>query len=137
MVRTKGTDITVSVVVTLGVSQPTVTTTYSSDQVFLGVAMYVSKDIASANAGKFRQYQPVSILNIGKIWALANGTMADSDVAYIISSGANKGLFTGTASSNLNVSAKSRSNNATVNSETLTMIEVTGIVKPNTEFVWS
>ena len=124
---------TVTEAVTGGASQPTGTITYQSDQVFLGIAMYDAKNIATANAGKYLQYEVVNIVQYGVVWATSTGTINALDDVYAV---ATTGVLTATAGLTINVKAQGNSTTVGTGSDPVTKIEVRGIYKPNAEIAW-
>lgn len=118
----------------VGGSPPAETLTQETDQVFLGVAMFVQKDVSATNVAKYDQYQDVSIMSVGIIWAFLDGTCLSEDVAYTVNS--STGKFTNTAGNTVN--ALFRSNNYTnpTTSDVIAKVEVKGPVNINTERVW-
>jgi hypothetical protein len=134
-VRTKGTTCTCTMA-DEGGTPPAETITNETDQVFLGVAIYIAKNLSTAGASKYEQYENPNILSQGIIWALSTGTISDLQDLYMsVTAGATLGRQTATAGKT--VSTKARSNNITVQSTTtITKIEVNGRYKPYTEKTW-
>lgn len=135
-VRTKGTTITVTMTDSAG-TPPNETITYETDQVFLGIAAFVQKNLSVANTALYERYEDVNILEYGTIWALANGTIAGNQALYVsVTSGATLGKQTATAGKSVNTVAKS--DNQTVQTSTvIAKIEVKGSYKPYSEKVWA
>ncbi len=132
-VRTKGLTNTTTMT-DVGGSPPAETITTQSDQVFLGVAMFVQKDISATNTAKYDQYQDISVVSIGIIWAFLNGTCLSEDIAYTVNSGTGK--FDDTAGNTIN--AVFRSNNYTnpTTSDVIAKVELKGSYKPNAQIAW-
>lgn len=135
-IRAKGLDLTVTEEVLSGASQATGTITYQTDQVFIGVAFFVQKDIAVAGAGGFRVDQSVSVMERGIVWVNVNAPTVADDDAYIDNAGGDKGVF---AAAGDTINCKFRSNNTTnsTTSDVIAKLEARGIYKPNAEIVWS
>lgn len=135
-VRTKGLDNITTAVVTGGATQPVDTITYQSDQVFIGVALYIAKNVEVTNDCKYYQYQTASIMNRGILWAILNGEASNNDDAYLVESGANAGKFDATAG--LDVNCKFKSNNYTnpTTNDVMAKVEISGSVKLNAEIAW-
>lgn len=134
-VRTKGTTITVTMTDTAA-TPPNETITYETDQVFLGIAAYSAKNLSTAGAAKYEQYEDVNMLEYGTIWALSTGTISALQALYMsVTAGATLGRQTATAGKT--VATKAKSGNVTVQtSTTLTKIEVHGQYKLYSEKTW-
>jgi hypothetical protein len=91
IVRIKGVDVTVSAVTTLGSTQPTWTASQVNDQIFLGVSLRTMKEYNAQN--QYNVNEAVNVMVEGWISVDAGVAVNENDVAYIITSGANKGLF--------------------------------------------
>jgi hypothetical protein len=133
--KSKGSAVgTVSEAVTGGGSQPTGTITYETSQVFLGVAMYTAKNVDSSGTGKYEQYDSVSIVNRGTIWATITGTVNAEDDAYIETT---NGTFDDTAGLTVSCKFKSNDYDNPTTSDKLAIIECNGSYKPYTERAWA
>lgn len=98
----------------------TVKPTYSAGDVFVGIAMF-NQRADKDSVGTYKQYDVVNVLTDGKIWVQNAAAVSTAPaVAYANSSG----LFTPTASGNLNVGCLFRTNQATVSG--LVVVEVSG-----------
>lgn len=136
-IRAKGLDVTVTEDVQAGGSQATGTITYQTDQVFLGVSVFINKDVASSNVAKYFQNQLIGIMEKGIIWAYINGTINADDDAYLDNAGSDKGNFSATAGDTIGCKFRSNNYSNSTTSDTLAMLEVRGIYKPNAEIAWS
>jgi len=136
-VRTVGLDNITTAVVTGGATQPVATITYQSDQVFIGVALFIQKNVEVTNDCKYYQYQAMSVLNTGIIWAILYGDANIYDDAYLVESGAEAGKFDDTAG--LDINCNFRSNNYTnpITNDIMAQVEVNGSKKLNAEIAWS
>lgn len=94
---TQGFAVTVSLVTTAGVSQPTWTVTASGDNVFYGVALYIQNKMnlidASGSAGgsPYVAGDPVPVLTRGRVWVTVEETVTSDSPVYwrIKANGAN------------------------------------------------
>ena len=123
---------TVTEAVTGGSGQPDGTITYQTDQVFLGCAVYIAKDVVSSNTATYSQYDEVCVGERGIYWMYSTGTISADDDVYLSTAG----LITATAG--LTIACKSRSDNVTTttNSDAITKVEVNGIYKPYSDIAW-
>lgn len=106
-------DATVTVTVTAGATQPTITNVVSTARVFLGVTPYTPKGGKDYGAGTaaYQTYFEMPITKRGQLWVVAASTVSDKDAAYIIkAAGSTMGTFTDVSSSNYNIGAYFRSN---------------------------
>jgi len=105
----QGFDVTVTFVTTLGSGQPTWTYTYSNDNVFYGVSIYIQNKMnlygpqGSAGAAPYIPGDAVSTLTRGRIYVTVNGTVTSDSPVYwqMVPSMANpvRGSFGATADS--------------------------------------
>lgn len=106
-------DLTVTGAVTLGATQAAVAIVYSSGRKFLGVAVFVQNGGVDFGAGTslWEETSSVNILKTGRIWVLAEATVADKDPAYAVSLGAGTaGKFTDVSTSNYDIGSYFRGN---------------------------
>lgn len=140
-VRTIGLDNTTTSVVTGGASQPVATITYQSDQIFLGVNLFVQKDVLIANNCKVYQNQTAAIINTGIIWSIVDtatgGELAYNDNAFLVGSGATAGKFSLTAGLDINCKFKSNVYTNSTTNDIIAKIEINGSKKLNEEIIWS
>lgn len=135
LIRTKGLDITVTEDVQAGASQATGTITYSTDQVYLGIAVHIHKEPTTQDGiAQYLVDEAVNVMEHGAIYALVNTPIAVNDDAYIDNAGSDKGAF---ASSGDTVNCKFKSNLVTIGSDKLAIVGTRGIYKPNTEIAWA
>lgn len=122
-----GVDLTVTGAVTAGNTQATVAIVYGTNLKFLGVAVFVQTGGATYGAGTsgWKQYDSINILRDGKIWVLAESTVADKDAAYVSAVGGagTLGKFTDVSTNNYDIGGYFRSNV----SGGLAVLEVRGI----------
>lgn len=129
-VRTEGTDCAVTeVTVASGASQASETITAQTSQVFVGIAMFVQKNTATANQSRYETNETVSSLYEGIIWGNAGAAVNSEDDAYIALS---TGLFSATTT-DLSTNCKFRS---TTTAAGLVKIEVNGQKKPYSKITW-
>jgi|GEM_PF-2399424 len=122
-----GLDLTVTGAVTLGASQAGVTVVYGTNGKFLGVAAFVQnggKDFGAETAC-WKAGMSVSILRDGRLYVLAESTVADKDPAYVSGLGGagTLGKFTDVATNNYDIGGFFRSNV----SSGLALLEVRGM----------
>jgi hypothetical protein len=117
---------------------PGSTITAETDQVFLGIAGYSSKNLSTSNSAKYEQYEDVNMLEYGTVWALSTGTIAALQALYMsVTAGATLGRQTATAGVTINTKAKSDNKSvANITTDTITKIEVRGQYKPYSEKTW-
>lgn len=84
-IRTIGAAITVATTVALGASQATSTKTYSSAQVFVGLALRTM--MPSAGTAKYLAKDEVNVLERGKLWAETSTSAVSNVAAYVGSTG--------------------------------------------------
>lgn len=135
LIRAKGLDVVITEDVQAGASQATGTITYSTDQVYLGIATHIHK--APATIGGIAQYlvdEAIGVLEHGSIYAFVNSPIQANDDAYIDNAGGDKGVFASTGDT---VNCKFKGDIVTVDSETIGIVESRGIYKPNSEITWS
>jgi len=122
-----GVDLTVTGAVTAGATQATVAIVYGTNLKFLGVAVFVQTGGVTYGAGTsgWKQYDSINILRDGKIWVLAESTVADKDAAYVSAVGGagTLGKFTDVSTNNYDIGGYFRSNV----SGGLAVLEVRGI----------
>lgn len=108
-----GLDLTVTGVVTLGTGQAGVTVVYGTNNKFLGVAAFVQiggKDFGAGTAC-WKEGMSVSILRDGRLWVLAESTVADKDPAYVVLGGSGTlGNFTDVSTNNYDIGGFFRAN---------------------------
>lgn len=122
-----GLDLVVTQAVTLGASQAGATVTYGTNGKFLGAAAFVQiggKEFAAGSAC-WKQGMSVSILRDGRLYVLAESTVADKDPAYISGLGGagTIGKFTDVSTNNYDIGGFFRSNV----SSGLAVLEVRGM----------
>jgi len=120
-----GLSLVVTQAVTLGGSQATVTIVYSTAGMFLGVACFIQtggKDFGAGTSG-WKNKDSVSILREGKVWVLAESTVADKDPAYVSIGTGTLGKFSDVSTANKDIGSFFRS---TV-SGGLAVLEVRGL----------
>ena len=84
----QGYAVTATFVTTLGVGQPTWTSTYTNDNVFYGVAMYIQNKMnllgaqGSNGASPYLVGDPVSTLTRGRIWVKVEATVTSDSPVY-------------------------------------------------------
>lgn len=102
-IEAEGTDIAVTdVVVTLGASQTTGSTTYSTDDVFIGVARHEHKMSNLQNEVGYKAKEAVNVLNEGGIWVYTTEAVEVDDTAYVVAAaGDDRGKFNKTSSGNI------------------------------------
>jgi hypothetical protein len=130
-----------------GGSAVTFTNTYSTQMVFVGVAMFEQKAMRLTGAGtqNFEQYASVNVARRSRLWVACANAVTDKNLAYMIIGGTNKGLWTDTAtpsggviylpqspqgaSTNTpsGVQPMFRSQTQTVNSQVIAQMDVRGI----------
>ena len=92
LIRTKGADAAITnQAVTLGASQATITVTYTTAQVLMGVAIRTSND-----DGEYPQYCPVNTMIRGVLSTQANAAVSAGNKAYLDNAGDDKGYFNST-----------------------------------------
>lgn len=105
-----GVAITVSTVVTGGVSQATGTPTYTSDNLFRGIALHIHKAPVNGLA-RYENTESVSVLRQGVAWSeVSVAVTADQDAYVDIAAATAK--FTNVSSGNLATGGKFRSTTA-------------------------
>lgn len=139
LIRGVGVDLTVTEAITGGGSQATGTATYSSDQVFRGLARHYAKSIANGSTeAKYEIEDVVSIVEHGFYYGVINSgvTVLSDSATYIDNSGSDKGVF---GTSGDDISCYFRSDNITNSDLTdyLAVVEVRGIKKINSVITWS
>lgn len=97
------TQIVVSATVTGGVSQPTMTYTYSCGRVFRGVAVHKHTEFNGSSSAQYNIDDCVNVMDIGSIWVPVSEAVAVDDVAYV---NTNSGIFSKTATANLSSGCK-------------------------------
>lgn len=102
-----GSVITVTTVVTGGASQATGTPTYSSDDVFRGIALAQHKEQTLAGITKYTDKETVSVLKKGTAWVPVSVAVTADDTAYALVDGTGK--FTNASSGNTVTGGKFRS----------------------------
>lgn len=115
--------ITVTTVVTGGASQATGTPTYSSDNVFRGVAVHTHKEDSTIPSGSSAQYEDkeaVGYLTQGGIWVPASVAVNADETAYV-DLAAGTGKFTNVATDNLTTGGKFKK---TIAAAGLTILEL-------------
>lgn len=105
-----GATITVTTVVTGGVSQATGTPTYSSDNVFRGIALHRHSEQSAAGVqdASYKVTESVSVLRQGQAWAEVSVAVTADETAYVDIAAATAKL-TNVSSSNLTTGGKFRS----------------------------
>lgn len=84
----QGESILVTLVTTLGAGQPTWTTTYSSQDVFYGVALYIQNKMnllgpqGSNGGAPYYVGDPVSTLTRGRVWVTVEDTVTSDSAVY-------------------------------------------------------
>ena len=91
-IRTTGVDNTTSMADDAG-TPPAETITYQTDQVFIGVAVYSSKNVTTSNVAKYFVDEAVNVMEKGLIYGYINGTPAADDDAFLDNAGSDKGNF--------------------------------------------
>jgi len=138
LIRAKGAT-SVSSGVVSGGSAVTITATYQSDQVFLGISYYSAKDVAfnaAAAYAKYFQNQDINIAEKGIVAVYVKGTILADKVAYIMAtSGDSKLGYFYTSGDSCN--AIFRSDMQLIGSDYLAALELRGMVKFHTERTWS
>lgn len=122
----EGANWTGSGVVTLGASQATITATYTTAQVFLGIARYTTINAYISSTGYYVYGDPVNVQITGEIWINTQAAVSSHTAAYVIYSyvtPANQGLFTGTATNNYDTGCKFTSTNTAAG---LARVEING-----------
>lgn len=117
-------DVTASIVVTGGASQPTFTATATTDMKFVGVAVH--EELAyKEGTGFYPKGIPVNVLAHGKIYVpVAEGASpADKKAAYVVLSGDDAGKFTDDASGTYDAGCVFRSDVQ----DGLALVEVNGL----------
>jgi hypothetical protein len=106
-----GLDLTMTQVVTLGASQATATITYGTNGKFLGAACFIQTGGNNFGAGtsSWKNKDSVSILRDGKIWVLAESTVADKDAAYVSIGTGTLGKFSDVSTANYDIGGYFRS----------------------------
>lgn len=139
LIRGVGVDLVVSEAITGGGSQATGTPTYSSDQVFRGLARHKAKYIDNGDTdAKYVINDSISIVEAGFYWGVINNvTVQDLATCYIDTSGADKGNFTNAAGATCN--CVFRSDNYTQPSLTdyLAVIQIKDTYKMNAVIAWA
>ncbi len=103
LIEAEGTDIAVTdVVVAAGASQAGSTVTYSTDDVFIGVARHEHKMSNLINEVNYKVKEAVNVLNEGGIWVYTTEAVAVDDTAYLVAAaGDDRGKFNKTSSGNI------------------------------------
>jgi len=84
----QGFAVTVTFVTTLGISQPAWTSTYSNDNVFYGVALYIQNKQnllgpqGSAGGQPYFPGDPVPVMTRGRVWVVAENTVTSDSPVY-------------------------------------------------------
>ncbi len=131
----KGVDITAfSAVVTLGASQATFSSTFTTAAKFKGVALFIQtggRDFGalanpSSATAQYLAGMAVNVLNLGYLWVVTSVAVLDLQPVYvIIAPGATQGQFTNVAgTNNYSISANFR---ASQNSQGLAVVEVKSV----------
>lgn len=102
-VETEGVVISAAAAVTLGDSQPTVTVTLSSDDIFRGIAIHTHNQ-----NGKYIANDAVNVLRQGVVWVETGVAVNEDEDAYVDLAGG-IGKFTNVSSGNLATGGKFRS----------------------------
>jgi hypothetical protein len=132
VIHIPGVDVVVTWAVTLGASQAGDTVTVSSAQVFVGVAQLTQKEYSTRKlldgteinaAVNYLIGDAMNVLTEGKIYVNGIGAINANTSAYILASGADKGKFTATSTSNYDTKGKFRS---TIAASALVLFEVRG-----------
>lgn len=115
-IETAGLEITVSEAVAGGASQATGTPTYSSDDIFRGIAIHTHKAPVAQTSGagdaKYAINDAVNVLRQGAVWVETDVAVTADETAYV-SVAAGLGKFTNVSSANLATGGKFRSTVAT------------------------
>jgi len=129
LIRTRYVTNVSSSVVTLGATQVTASATYSSDQVFVGVSMFIQKSV-SCTTGGYLQDEAVSVMTIGIIWTFNDNTANAFEIAKV-----NGSLFSDT--NGVDVGVIFKSDNTVIGSDNLAKVELKGSKKLASVIVWS
>lgn len=124
--HSKGLDVTMASVVTLGNSQAGATTAYTTWAKFLGIAMFSQKSTVAAGAGSnsYAVKESVNILCRGRIFVKCASSMLEKAAAYAVYvTGATQGIINATSAANYDIGCFFRSNE----SGNLAILEVNGI----------
>jgi hypothetical protein len=92
-------DLTVTSSITGG-SVPAITTTYTTQMRFLGVAVFEQRAhrIFGAGSEEYLQYEPLGYVQMGKLYVPVANSVTGKNVAYPIIGGTNKNSFTDSSS---------------------------------------
>lgn len=124
VIVTGDSDVTASIVVTGGASQPTFTATATTDMKFAGVAVH-EELCFKEGVGFYPEGIPVNVMTHGKIYApVAEGASpADKKAAYVVLSGDDAGKFTDDSSGTYDCGCVFRSDEQ----NGLALVEVNGL----------
>ena len=103
LIESEGVDIVVdNVVVAAGASQAVGVVTYSTDDVFIGVARHEHKMSNSEQISLYKITDAVNVMDEGLIWVYVTEAVAIGEAAYLIAAaGADRGKFTKTSTNNI------------------------------------
>lgn len=121
-----GTNWTGSGVVTLGVSQATITATYTTAQVFIGITIFTQVACYITTRGYYVENDAVNVMEEGEVWVNTSGAVSANTDAYVIwlpTVPADQGKFTGTSTNNYVTNCKFKS---TTTGAGLAIVEVRG-----------
>lgn len=138
LIRAKGATCVASGVVTGG-SAVTIAATYQSDQVFLGIAAYIAKDVVYDGTNTYAKYfadESVNIVEKGIYVVYVKGTIQADAVAYIMATSGNAALGYFYPSGDT-TNCMFRSDRVTIGSDYLVALEIRGIVKFQAARTWS
>lgn len=108
-----GSAATITSAVTGGASQATGTPTYTSDDLFRGVALQTHKEQSVAGVSQYNDTEAVSVMTRGEVWVPAAVALAVDDTVYVTVDGTGK--FTNVSSGNMATGAKVRGYEASLN----------------------
>jgi len=134
-IRTTGLDSTVTEAVTAGATQATGTITTQSDQVLIGGAVFLQREVAASTGAKYYVNDDITVIEQGRIWMYANSATGDG-IAYIDNAGADKGNFANAAGDTVNTVFRSLKITNADTTDDLALVEFFGIKKINAVLAW-
>lgn len=121
----KGSTISSSGVVTLGASQAGVTDAEgTTQQIFVGVAMFVQNEALVSSVGYYAAGVVVAVMTEGLIWVSVLAATNANVAAYVTDNLTNVGAFTSTSTNNYNIGCYFRSKTTAAG---LILLEVRGL----------
>lgn len=134
LVRAVGSNIVITSTVTGGVSQPTATITYSSDQVFLGVAMKQEKYKLTYADCYYYINDVISCVSNGEVWAFSD-TTAKFGIEAKVKTSSVLGTFVSSGDSVGCMFTENYYTNTTTG-DTIAVVKVNGMKKINAVIAW-